>query len=100
MQSLHHLYCQNITVEYILEERSREYFGEGHRWYELTRTQTWNDLAGEYHIGGMTFAEHTNALNKSNITKDMYLRPIPQGQLDGLEMTKEEKAAYQNPAYR
>ena len=29
-----------------------------------------------------------------------YLRPIPQGQLDGMEMTEEEKDAYQNPGYR
>ncbi|MCQ5233615.1 RagB/SusD family nutrient uptake outer membrane protein, partial [Phocaeicola vulgatus] len=29
-----------------------------------------------------------------------YLRPIPQGQLDGKEMTEEEKDAYQNPGYR
>ena len=89
-----------ITIEYIMQERSREYFGEGHRWYELTRTQTWEKLAGTYHMGGMTFAEHTNALNKRNITKDLYLRPIPQGQLDGMEMAKDEKALYQNPAYR
>ena len=26
--------------------------------------------------------------------------PIPQGQLDGMEMTEEEKDAYQNPGYR
>ena len=29
-----------------------------------------------------------------------YIRPIPQGQLDGMEMTPEEKAAYQNPSYQ
>ena len=29
----------------------------------------------------------------------MYLFPIPQGQLNGMEMTAEEKAAYQNPGY-
>jgi hypothetical protein len=33
------------------------------------------------------------------ITKQHYLRPIPQGQIDGLEMTDDEKAAYQNPGY-
>jgi hypothetical protein len=27
------------------------------------------------------------------------LRPIPQGQIDGMEMSPEEKAAYQNPGY-
>jgi hypothetical protein len=27
------------------------------------------------------------------------LRPVPQGQLDGMEMTEAEKDAYQNPGY-
>ena len=35
-----------------------------------------------------------------DIPAGYYLRPIPQGQLDGMEMTDEEKKAYQNPAYR
>src|SRR5690606_18398150 len=34
-----------ITVNYVLEERSREYYGEGYRWFDLVRTQTWSDLA-------------------------------------------------------
>lgn len=88
-----------ITIEYIMQERSREYFGEGHRWYELTRTQTWEKLAGVYHMGGMTFKEHTNAKIERAIEPKHYLRPIPQSQLDALEMSKEEKAAYQNPKY-
>jgi hypothetical protein len=37
---------------------------------------------------------------KRTIPKEYYLRPIPQGQLDALDMTAEEKQAYQNPAYR
>ena len=90
----------NITIEYIMQERSREYFGEGHRWYELTRTQTWETLAGTYMMGGMSFANHTRTIYKRNIKPENYLRPIPQGQLDGLEMTKDEKTAYQNPGYR
>jgi starch-binding outer membrane protein, SusD/RagB family len=38
----------NIDINYILAERSREYFGEGMRWFDLVRTQKWNDLAGSY----------------------------------------------------
>lgn len=29
-----------ITIDYILDERMREYYGEGQRWFELARTQT------------------------------------------------------------
>ena len=28
-----------IDINYILAERSREYFGEGYRWFDLVRTQ-------------------------------------------------------------
>ena len=35
-----------------------------------------------------------------DIPAGYYLRPIPQGQLDGLIMSEQEKQAYQNPAYR
>lgn len=41
-----------IDINYILAERSREYFGEGYRWYDLIRTQKWEELAGTYQIGG------------------------------------------------
>jgi starch-binding outer membrane protein, SusD/RagB family len=88
-----------ITIDYILAERSREYFGEGYRWYDLTRTQKWADIAGTYQICGKTYGSHTPATVTRTIDDYLYLRPIPSGQLDGLEMTDEEKDAYQNPGY-
>lgn len=89
-----------ITVEYVLEERSRELFGEGYRWFDLVRTQTWAEIAGSYEIGGTSQADHTAVTYTRTIEPYHYLRPIPQGQLDGLEMTEEEKYNYQNPTYR
>jgi starch-binding outer membrane protein, SusD/RagB family len=89
-----------IDINYILAERSREYFGEGLRWYDLIRTQKWNELAGTYAIGGTAYGNHTPQTVTRTINPTHYLRPIPQGQLDGLEMTAEEKAAYQNPGYQ
>jgi len=89
-----------IDINYILAERSREYFGEGHRWFDLVRTQKWNELAGTYQIGGPNAGDHTPLTVTRTIQPFHYIRPIPQGQLDGMEATPEEKAAYQNPNYQ
>lgn len=89
-----------IDINYILAERSREFFGEGMRWFDLVRTQKWNELAGTYQICGTTAGDHTPVTVTRTIQPFHYLRPIPQGQLDGMEATPEEKAAYQNPNYQ
>ena len=89
-----------ITVDYILDERMREYFGEGLRWFDLTRTQTWAEKAGTYRIGGSSQTSHTPETVTRNIPADYYLRPIPQTTIDAFEMSDEERVAYQNPAYR
>lgn len=88
---------ETITIEYILDERLREYWGEGYRWFDLARTQTWEKLAGVYHIADANGREAKEV--KRDIKKHYYLRPIPQGQLDALQMSEEEKAAFQNPGY-
>ncbi|MDP5200263.1 RagB/SusD family nutrient uptake outer membrane protein [Flavobacterium sp. DG2-3] len=88
-----------IDINYILAERSREFFGEGYRWYDLVRTQKWNEIAGKYSIGGSNYGQHTPEVITRTIDPHHYLRPIPQGQLDGMEMSADEKAAYQNPGY-
>jgi starch-binding outer membrane protein, SusD/RagB family len=88
-----------IDINYVLAERSREYFGEGHRWFDLVRTQKWNELAGTYEICAATYGSHTPQTFTRTIESKHYLRPIPQGQIDGMEMTAEEKVAYQNPGY-
>ena len=89
-----------ITIDYILDERSREYWGEGYRWYDLVRTQKWAERATTYHIAGSGYEDKTLEEFKRTIPANYYIRPIPQGQIDGMQMTDEEKEAYQNPAYR
>ena len=96
-----------ITIDYILEERSREFFGEGYRWYDLVRTQTWKTKAKTYSIAGNPHDPsnlndpllHTVRTFERGIEEYHYLRPIPTEQMDGLEMTAAEKKAYQNPGY-
>ena len=88
-----------IDIDYILEERSREYFGEGYRWFDLVRTQKWEELAGTYEICGVNFGDHTPQVVNRQIQPHHYLRPIPQGQLDNMEVSAEEKNLYQNPGY-
>lgn len=93
-----------IDVNYILAERSREYYGEGYRWYDLVRTQKWEEFAGSYTICGKALNDHTPVkVTRTDLLNDaqhhLYLRPIPQGQIDNLDATDEEKKAYQNPGY-
>ena len=85
-----------IDINYILDERSREFYGEGYRWFDLVRTQKWNEYADSYVICGGK-GDHNPQTYSRTIEAFHYLRPIPQGQLDGMEMTEEEKDAYQNP---
>lgn len=89
-----------IDIDYILAERSREYYGEGYRWYDLIRTQKWTSLSSTYQIGGINFGDHTPQTVTRNIQPNLYLRPIPLAQLDGMDMSAEEKANYQNPGYQ
>jgi hypothetical protein len=98
----------DITIDYILDERSREFYGEGYRWYDLVRTQTWHTIAASYEIccgngeedkDGTKPWEHTPKTFERDIQKYHYLHPIPQGQIDGMEMPEDEKQAYQNPGY-
>lgn len=97
----------NITIDYILDERMREFYGEGIRWWDLVRTQTWAERATNYSIGhtklenGKEVYQYGSAVKSftRNIPNYLYLRPIPTGQIDALQMSDEEKDAYQNPGY-
>ncbi|MGI4741343.1 MAG: RagB/SusD family nutrient uptake outer membrane protein [Janthinobacterium lividum] len=88
-----------IDINYILAERSREYYAEGYRWYDLVRTQKWNELASTYRIAGTAYGDHTAVTVTRTIQPYHYLRPIPQSQLDRMDVSAAEKAAYQNPGY-
>ena len=70
-----------ITVDYILDERLREFFGSGFRWFDLKRTQKWVERSFVYHIqpsgGSSSFQEV-----KRDIKPQAYIRFIPQAQVN------------------
>ena len=77
--------ASDVTVDFILDERSREFFGEWQRWHDLVRTRSlvrrvkaWNPEAANY------------------IQDFHMLRPIPQNQID---RTVEGPKFPQNPGY-
>jgi hypothetical protein len=93
-----------IDIDDILMERSREYFGEGYRWYDLARTQKWAEYASTYQIRNLetdeapTTTTRTDLVNDAS-TKYFYLRPIPTSQLDNMDGDDDYKKNFQNPGY-
>ena len=86
-------------INFLLAERSREYYGEGYRWFDLVRTGQWANLSTTYQICGKTYGDHTPVTYTRTITPNLWLRPIPQGQLDAMQVSAAVKSAYQNPGY-
>ncbi|MDR1331248.1 MAG: RagB/SusD family nutrient uptake outer membrane protein [Tannerella sp.] len=76
-----------LTVDFILDERTREMCGEGWRWFDLTRTGKLVERVRLYNKDG-----------SPNIQDFHTLRPIPQTQLD-LMSDEAQRAVYQNPGY-
>jgi hypothetical protein len=88
----------DVDINFILDERSREYYGEGYRWHDLARTQKWEEYAGSYRICA-TAGDATPETVTRQLDKYLYLRPIPTSQLDNMEGDETFKKAYQNPGY-
>ncbi len=90
-----------ITIDYILSERSREYYGDGRRWLDLVRTQQWANLASSYEIvDSKNYGDHNPTTVTRNIQPYLYIRPIPIGQLNNMQSDTTTLAAYQNPGYQ
>lgn len=90
-----------LTIDWLLDEYSREFFAEFRRWYDLARTQMWIEKASTYEMGDRFNDGPTAAKTWTrNIKPYYYLRPIPTGQINALMMTEDELKAYQNPGYQ
>jgi len=80
-----------VTLDFILDERTRELYGEYQRWWDLVRTHTlsarlnaWNKL------------EAYPKYSTSNPADAYMLRPVPQTQID---LVTQGPAFPQNPGY-
>jgi hypothetical protein len=75
----------NITLDYILDERAREFAGEQMRWFDLKRTGKLVERVKNHNPDAAPYIQpyHT-------------LRPIPQAQIDAITNKDEFK---QNPEY-
>jgi hypothetical protein len=76
----------DMTLDFILEERTRELCGESIRWPDLACRKKLVERVKLY-----------NLLGAANVTDKYNLRPIPQTQLDAIN--DPDKAKYQNPLY-
>jgi hypothetical protein len=78
---------EQVNLDFVLDERARELFGEGHRWFDLVRNGVLVDRVTRY-----------NPHAAPNIKPYHVLRPIPQTQID---RTKNEDGTPfgQNPGY-
>jgi hypothetical protein len=79
----------DLTMEYFLDERAREFCGEQLRWFDLKRLGPEGMIARIKKYAG-------NQLARDNFSAKFTLRPIPQAEIDAIT-NKDEFT--QNPGY-
>jgi starch-binding outer membrane protein, SusD/RagB family len=75
----------DVTLDFILDERTREFYGEWQRWWDLVRTQSLVRRVTQWNPEASSYIKPFNAL-----------RPIPQQEID---LVTEGAAFPQNQGY-
>ena len=78
----------------VADERRYELAEEGHRWFDLVRQDKYVKTLKAMFINDDTTTSGTYAAFANRVTKDMYLYPIPQSQIE-----VREGLYTQNPGY-
>ena len=68
--------------EAVANERRYELAEEGHRWFDLVRQNKYVETLRQMFIDDDTTVSGTYAAFATRVTKDMYLYPIPQSQIE------------------
>ncbi len=74
--------ASDVTLDMLLEERARELVGEGHRWFDLTRTNKLVELVKKHNVTAQSIKSHH------------IVRPIPQDQIDRTDGEYKQNTGY------